>query len=461
MSRSVIAGIAAASCMTLTIGAAPAHAEPAVALLPGNQIVGFDTNSPGTIQGPLAVTGLGSTQTLRGIDFRPATGQLFGTALTTASAANSAMFSYAIDPATGQATLVGSVPAAVVPGAADIPGGYDFNPALSPITGLPIDRMRYVNTTNFENARLNPTNGVLAGDDTNITPPGTGIIGLAYDRNTSTSTQSTVYVIDRDGSRLGTQGGLNGSLPGGANGGVVTDLGSLGVALDPLADAGFDISPTGAAYAALTAGGVTQLYRMNLAGGPIATPVGPIGGGGVQVYSLAVAVDTDGDGFLFAADNCPVNTTADQADLDVDGAGDACDADDDGDGLSDDLETAIGSDPRSTNTDGDGVPDGSDACPTLPGTLPDGCPDIALPDTKITKGPKKKSTKRTARLKFESTEAGSTFACSLDDKAFKPCTSPQKYKKLEPGKHTFEVRAIDPAKNLDPTPASRAWTVKD
>jgi uncharacterized delta-60 repeat protein len=77
---------------------------------------------------------------------------------------------------------------------------------------------------------------------------------------------------------------------------------------------------------------------------------------------------------LTAPDNCPLVTNADQADLDGDGLGDACDDDVDGDGLSNGVEAAIGSDPRKTDSDGDGKLDGADACPTLAGTLANGCP---------------------------------------------------------------------------------------
>jgi hypothetical protein len=41
-----------------------------------------------------------------------------------------------------------------------------------------------------------------------------------------------------------------------------------------------------------------------------------------------------------------------------------CVPDTDGDGLTDDVERALGTDPRSVDTDGDGVPDASDADPT-------------------------------------------------------------------------------------------------
>jgi hypothetical protein len=85
--------------------------------------------------------------------------------------------------------------------------------------------------------------------------------------------------------------------------------------------------------------------------------------------------------------------------------------------------------------------------------------DKTPPDTKIVKGPPKKTHKRTAKFKFTATEAGSTFQCKMDRKPFKPCSSPKKYKKLRPGKHVFQVRAIDSSGNVDPTPAKRKFTV--
>jgi hypothetical protein len=33
------------------------------------------------------------------------------------------------------------------------------------------------------------------------------------------------------------------------------------------------------------------------------------------------------------------------------------------------------------------------------------------------------------------------------------------YKHLKPGKHSFTIEAIDPAGNVDPTPAKKRWTV--
>ena len=85
--------------------------------------------------------------------------------------------------------------------------------------------------------------------------------------------------------------------------------------------------------------------------------------------------------------------------------------------------------------------------------------DTTPPDTKITKGPPKKTHKTTAKFKFTSSEAGSTFECKLDKSKFKKCSSPKTYKKLKPGKHVFKVRAIDKAHNVDPTPAKRKFTI--
>ena len=63
-----------------------------------------------------------------------------------------------------------------------------------------------------------------------------------------------------------------------------------------------------------------------------------------------------------------------------------------------------------------------------------------------------------ARLTFSSNDAGAHFQCRLDDGAFAACTSPVDYNGLADGAHTFQVRAIDLAGNVDPLPASRVFT---
>jgi hypothetical protein len=65
----------------------------------------------------------------------------------------------------------------------------------------------------------------------------------------------------------------------------------------------------------------------------------------------------------------------------------------------------------------------------------------------------------TMSIAFSSNEAGSTFQCRLDGGVYAPCPSPANLAGLVDGSHTFEVYAIDPAGNADPTPAFHTWTV--
>jgi hypothetical protein len=85
--------------------------------------------------------------------------------------------------------------------------------------------------------------------------------------------------------------------------------------------------------------------------------------------------------------------------------------------------------------------------------------DTVPPETSIDSGPQGTVASASASFTFSSNKAGSTFECSLDGSPFGGCSSPQPYSGLADGPHTFEVRAIDAAGNVDPTPASRGWTV--
>ncbi len=86
----------------------------------------------------------------------------------------------------------------------------------------------------------------------------------------------------------------------------------------------------------------------------------------------------------------------------------------------------------------------------------------AWPDTIITAVPDNPSTSGDADFTFTSTggQGAVHFECSLDSAAFAPCTSPQSYTELADGSHTFSVRAVDAAGNVDPTPATYTWTVQ-
>ncbi len=84
------------------------------------------------------------------------------------------------------------------------------------------------------------------------------------------------------------------------------------------------------------------------------------------------------------------------------------------------------------------------------------------PNVTITAGPAQGSTisDPTPTFRFTSSEAGSSFLCKFDAKAFAACSAPLTPKAaLADGAHTFSVRAIDVAGNASVI-VSRSFTVK-
>ena len=381
-----VASLAMAIAVLAASAPATAGAEPAAGITGLTALVTFDTSAPGDLR-VRPINGLQTgSETAIGIDWRPATGELFVVTAPTGILTNGTIRTYKLDPVTAAATLIGSVPG-IVPGAGDRPTGIDFQPLL--------DRIRVVNS-NQENFRINPNNGSLAGNDPDLTytAPAMGpVTAEAFDRNVAPGPPGTVappgslttlYGIDVSTDRLVIQGGINGSTVGGANGGTITSVGLLGVTVANGSDAGLDIAPNGTAYASLKdAGGASALYTVNLTTGA-ATAIGSLL---VELRTLTI----------LPPDNCPLVSGDNQADLDGDGLGDACDDDIDGDGVSNAAEAARGTDPRNADSDADGVTDGTDACPTLAGPPPSGCPlratDVVAP-TLTLRGPPRTVTRK-------------------------------------------------------------------
>jgi hypothetical protein len=157
---------------------------------------------------------------------------------------------YTLDPGTGAATQVGTTPVTLTGG--DV-YGVDFNHT--------VDRIRVVNDGD-ENVRINPDTGARAdapANDTDLDPSGQHLRAVAYDRvDNDPATPTTLYGISRNQRALVTIGGLN-SAPS-PNLGGVNRVGLLGVTPG---DTALDISPSGAAFAALDDG----LYTLNLGTG--------------------------------------------------------------------------------------------------------------------------------------------------------------------------------------------------
>lgn len=84
--------------------------------------------------------------------------------------------------------------------------------------------------------------------------------------------------------------------------------------------------------------------------------------------------------------------------------------------------------------------------------------DASTPDTTISSSPAALTGSNVASFAFSSTKTASTFECKLDQEIFSACSSPKGYSSVADGSHTFQVRAVDSLGNVDPIPASYAWT---
>jgi hypothetical protein len=91
--------------------------------------------------------------------------------------------------------------------------------------------------------------------------------------------------------------------------------------------------------------------------------------------------------------------------------------------------------------------------------------DTRPPNTTIDFGPRGLTNDATPTFGFHSPfHSGdptpvSGFQCKVDGRAYAACSSAKTTGRLAQGTHTFYVRAIDGAGNIDPTPAGRPFTV--
>ncbi len=275
------------------------HEEIVVGVTTGNLLVSFRASDPGTMLSATPLTGLAMGETIRGIDFRPLTGELI--ALTSLNQVIS------INRSTGQTIDRGALldGATFFSSASD--SGFDFNPS--------VDRLRLVNADN-DNARFNPVTFAPVQADTDVAYIATdvnvgvdpNITGVAYDRNdTDAMTTTTLFGIDSTLNNLVRQGAVDGNAAdvaggGSPNGGLLTTLGSLGV--NPTDLVGFDISDNGrngvgVALAAMQLQGeaVSKLFAINLTPGlsnqalGTATLIGTIGAGDA-LTAMAIAPAT-------------------------------------------------------------------------------------------------------------------------------------------------------------------------
>lgn len=195
-----------------------------------------------------AITGLQAGETLYGIDFRPATGQLY--------ALGSTSRLYTVNLSSGAAAQVGSTQ--LSPMLMGTSFGFDFNPT--------VDRIRVVSNMG-QNLRLDPNTGLVAATDGMLNPGTPSVSAAAYTNNFAGATTTALYDIDFATDSL--------YLQNPPNNGTLVRVGTLGINVE--AGNGFDIGgASGTAYAILTAGGTTRLYMINLTtGAAMMVPTAP------------------------------------------------------------------------------------------------------------------------------------------------------------------------------------------
>lgn len=85
--------------------------------------------------------------------------------------------------------------------------------------------------------------------------------------------------------------------------------------------------------------------------------------------------------------------------------------------------------------------------------------DITAPTATFTAGPSGLTNNRQPVFQFRTNENGARLECSLDGGAFQPCTSPATTPPLADGTHSFTIRSIDAAFNVENPPVTRTFTV--
>ncbi len=252
---------------------APPRSRTIYGISSGN-LISFNSASPGTILSTVALSGLGTGETILGIDFRPATGELF--------ALGSLSRLYTINLTTGAATQVGSNGAFTLSGTKF---GFDFNPT--------VDRIRVTSDLD-QNLRLNPNNGALAFNDgtlayaaadsnTGVNPD---VQAVAYTINLSGATTTELFFYDFSRNIIGKI-----DPP---NAGTLNTVGRSGISAFAGTNISFDITTdqtSGINTAFLSASisdTATNLYRVNLTTGATSL-VGAIGSR-LMVSGIAVSI---------------------------------------------------------------------------------------------------------------------------------------------------------------------------
>ena len=217
-----------------------------------NQLLTFNARNPERVRDIQSISGLPAGVTLRGIDFRPKTGDLYGV--------GSDSVVYRVNPYTGIAIAEGPAFTPALNGQAF---GVDFNPV--------VDKIRVVSDAR-QNLRLNPDEGTVLMQDGDINPGMPQVVAAGYENSSFSFTQptaTTLHVVDAASDTLFTQ-----NPP---NNGTLTNPRKLRI--DVGLNTGFDVAGAdNVGYLTDQSRRGTELYTVDLPTGKTKS-LGRVGGG--------------------------------------------------------------------------------------------------------------------------------------------------------------------------------------
>lgn len=243
--------------------------------LSNNNLLKFNAKDVSKSISSVSISGLTGTEKILSIDFRPATGELYGI--------SNASKLYVIR-LNGAARPIGTTFSPVLNGTI---ASMDFNPT--------VDRIRLITNTG-QNLRIHPETGAVAATDGNINGVSNAVVsGAAYTNSKAGASSTILFDIDISTKKLYKQ-----DPP---NDGKLIEVGSLGVEIG--SSTSFDISSDNTkALAAGTANGNSSIYTISLETGkatlagkfPMSTPIEGIA---IPTDPVAYAVDNANNFLIF------------------------------------------------------------------------------------------------------------------------------------------------------------------
>ncbi|MFM6976335.1 MAG: DUF4394 domain-containing protein [Sphingobacteriaceae bacterium] len=245
-----------------------------LALTNTSQLLRYNSaNSSQSVGGVISITGLQTSENIVAIDYRPATGQLYGLGMVGTTTARIYILPAAL---TTTSTSAASITARIVGTTITTTGGvagFDFDPTT--------DKIRLVTTTG-QNFLVDPETGVATSQTAITGGTNPKVTGVAFSNNVAGAATTDLYDLDVANQKIYKQTPATGAI---------TEVGTTGLVALPsveyltgtnvatartAAAGGFDIAPNGTALAVLMANSAPAIPLGGIVAENLVTGVKPI-----------------------------------------------------------------------------------------------------------------------------------------------------------------------------------------